>query len=155
MIRLIFAALLVAASTPAMAELHLKPVSPDEPVEYTLNHRLSVESALGAANSLKSILNSFRVLTEKSRGKIAARELKKIGNTARDTQDVGFTNLPRTIEGTLLKQDYTIKKLKYELAQEQSKSGRASATQVAAAKTEYEKSEEAFQKFWNGFGISD
>ena len=149
------AAGLLLCAMSAHAGLDLKPISPDEPADYTFNQRFSVDTALRGAKQLESILASFRKLTEKARRKLDPTTLKEIGNTDGETQTIAFANLPRTIQGTVLKQDYLIKKLQYELALEKSKTGQVTAEKVAETEKEYKKAEEAFQALWNGFRIAD
>ena len=150
-------ALILIASfcAPGEAALNLKSLHPDEPAEYTFNTRFSIENALEVVDKLGPMLVSFRKLTEATRGKLTAKQLKAIGNTEADTQSLGFTNAPRAIKGTLLKQDYLIKKLRFELAVQQSKTDPLAVEKATAAEKEYLEAEKTFQNFWNSFKIAD
>lgn len=150
----LIAALLLGAVLPVHA-LDLKPRHPDEPADYTFNQRFSAESALRTTGYLRSIIESFRTMTRMTKDKLSAKELKEIGNTDWDIQHLGGPNHTNAVDGTILKQDYLIKKLEYELAVERSKSGKDDAAKVAAALKDYRKAEETFQTFWNKFGIAD
>lgn len=139
----------------AHAELDLKPVHPDEPAEYTFNQRFSVENALRTVDFMSSALESFRKLTEQSKSKIPKEQMKKIGNTDWDIQNLGFRNAAGAVKGVLLKQQYQIKKLTYDLALQKSTAKGIDAEELAQAKAEYQRAEKTFQEFWNSFGVSD
>ena len=139
------------AAAPNCSALDLKQLHPDEPADYTFNTRFSVENALRSADQVSSIFNSFRKLTDASRGKLPVKKLKEIGNTDSEMQTLGFTNIPGAIKGTLLKQDYQIKKLRYEALQ----LAKAEPDKLASAQKDFKQAEETFQKYWNSFGISD
>jgi len=81
--------------------------------------------------------------------------LAKIGNTSWEMQNLGFVNHVEVVKGTILKQEYLIKKLTYELAQIKSKSGEMNQRDLSKIKREYENAEKQFQEFWNTFGIAD
>jgi hypothetical protein len=147
--------LLIALAVPAYGETGLKPVHPDESADYTFNERLSVNNSLESLAAVKSALASFRKLTAAATGKIPRERLAEIGNTGWEIQNLGFVNYVETIKGTLLKQDYLIKKLRYELAQQKSKSGEITGKDLLEAKGEFEKAEKQFQGFWNTFGVAD
>lgn len=146
---------IMAISFPAHAELDLKPVHPDESAEETFNQRLSIENALRSLGGIESALKSFAELTQAARGKFSKEKLKAIGNTDADVQTLGFMNWPGTIKGTILKQEYMLKKLNYELAQKKLKLGEINKEELSAAHKEYKKAEENFQAFWDSFGIGD
>src|SRR5210317_199179 len=94
-------------------KIALKPINPDEPVEHTYNTRFSTKNSLRALSSIRDALNSFTKLTKMADGKIPKDSLQKIGNTDWESQVMGFSNWPCSIEGTLLKNDYIIRKLRY------------------------------------------
>ncbi len=146
---------ILAISFPAYAELDLKPVHPDESAEETFNHRFSIQSALQSLDGIESALKSFADLTEAARSKFSKEKLKAIGNTDADVQVLGFMNWPGTIKGTILKQEYMVKKLNYELTQKKLKLGEANNQEVAASQKEFKKAEQNFETFWNSFGIGD
>lgn len=140
---------------PASAEINLKAVSPDEPVDYTYNERFSTKNALNRLGQIRSALYSFREFTEASEKKMPKEILRKVGNTSWERQNLGFMNWPGAIEGTLYKNEYIIKKLQYELLVEKTKSGQLKAPDLANAKKELRQSEQNFQKFWNSFGVGE
>jgi hypothetical protein len=137
------------------AELKLKPVHPDEPVEYTLNQRFSLANALSRLGTIRDYLTSFRGLTEAAKGKIAPRVWKGIGNTDWETQALGFANHPAAIEGALRYQNYLLKKALCELAAAQAQVGRAPAKEVERARRDFAQAEKEFQAFWDALGIAD
>jgi len=155
MLRPLIICSIIAISFPAYGDLNLKPVHPDESAEYTYNERFSSKHALDGLARIKSALDSFRKLTEIAAKKISKETLSKIGNTSWETQNLGLVNSVEAVKGTLLKQEYLIKKLTYELAQTKSKSGEINQRDLLEIKREYEKAEKQFQEFWNSFGIAD
>ena len=155
MLKIIPFILILVFSFPAKADIDLKPISPDEPAEYTYNKRFSTENSLECLNQIRSALESYRKITELSNGKIDKETLKKIGNTGWETQNLGFTNWSGSIEGTLKKNEYIIKKLQYELAAEKFKFGQTKESELKQFKDEYKQAEEKFKQFWNSFGVSD
>lgn len=157
MFRLLVLISLIVLVIPVCAELDLKPVGPDdlEPVEYTYNQRFSLKNALRCLEMTNSALISFEKLTEESKTFISKQNLKEIGNTDWETQNLGLPNCIGAIEGTLRKQEYLIKKLSYELAQEKARSGEINKKQLRNARKEKQQAEKSFQTFWNSFGISD
>jgi len=130
-------------------------VHPDESADYTMNKRFSIKQSLESLAIIESALNSFRKLTEAAAKTIPKEQLAEIGNTGWEMQNLGFINHVQATKGTLLKQDYLIKKLTYELAQKKSKSGEVDQKNLSKIKQEYEKAEREFQKFWKTFGIAD
>ena len=139
----------------ACAELKLSPVHPGEDVEYTLNQRFGVDNALRCLEFVRASLTSFRKLTEESKGKIPDSKLKEIGNTDWETQNLGFQNNPNSIEGTVRRQDYMLKKLEFELAKARQQLGQCPDSELRSRRDAYEKAEKEFQEFWNGFGVVD
>jgi hypothetical protein len=132
-----------------------KAVHPDESADYTMNERLSVRQSLESLAAIESALNSFRKLTEAAAKTMPKEQLAKIGNTGWEMQNLGFVNHVGAVKGTLLKQEYFLKKLSYELAQRKSKSGEMDPKSLLKSKQEYEQAEKEFQQFWKTFGIAD
>jgi len=155
MLRILIICSIIAISFPAYGDLNLKPVHPDESADYTFNERFSSKHSLESLATIKSALDSFRKLTETAANKISKETLGKIGNTSWEMQNLGFVNHVKAVKGTILKQEYLIKKLTYELAQTKSKSGETNQRDLLEIKREYEKAEKQFQEFWNTFGIAD
>lgn len=141
-------------TVPAYGET-LKQVHPDEPAEYTLNERLSTARSLESLATIRSALDSFRKLTGAAARTMTKEKLSEIGNTGWEMQNMGFVNHVEAVRGTLLKQDYLIKKLTYELAQARAKTGEADQKALSESKREYEKAEKRFREFWDAFGVVD
>jgi hypothetical protein len=155
MLRILIICSIIAINIPAYGEVDLKSVNPDESAAYTYNERFSSKHSLESLATIKSALDSFRKLTEIAANKISKETLAKIGNTGWERQNLGFVNHVESIRGTILKQEYLIKKLTYELAQIKSKSGEINQRDLLEIKREYEKAEKQFQEFWNTFSIAD
>jgi len=109
----------------------------------------SVKSALERLEQTETFLESFRKLTNVSRTKVPPDELLKIGNTGSEMQDIGFHNIPLTIEGTLLKQDYLLRQAEYRLAQLQSLGGDISLRELDEKRAAYAGATRNFQYFWD------
>ena len=154
MIRTLIVCSIILITVSAYSET-LKAVHPDEPVDYTFNERLSTGHSLESLAIIRSALESFRKLTEAAVGKIPKKSLAEIGNTGWEMQNLGFVNHAEAVRGTLLKQDYLIKKLTYELAQRRSKSGEIDGKELSKAKREYEQAEKQFMEFWDAYRIAD
>ncbi len=146
---------LISLIAVASAELRLGPIHRDEPAEYTYANRFSLDNALSSLEKVHASLQSFRDLTEAAQEKISKDKLKKIGNTDWETQNLGFPNHTKSIEGTLRKQDYLVKKLQYQLIQEQIKQGTRKREELGAAQKAFEEAEKSFQEFWDGFKVKD
>ncbi len=155
MFRILLVVIVLFTAQTAYAELTLKPIHPDESVEHTLNQRFSLEYSLQNLEQINSSLDSFAKLTEISKNKISKKQLEKIGNTDWEIQNLGFTNWSKTIKGTLLKQEYLIKKLEYEIAKKRLKLGEINKPELIKSEKEYKRVEKAFQTFWNSFFIGD
>lgn len=136
-------------------ELHLRPIHPDETVEQTLKERFSPESALASLHTIKSYLQSFRDLTAAARGKLSAREWKRIGHTDRETQDLAFFNIPPAVEGALRYQNWLLKKALCQLAAMETRAGKSAPRKAEAARQEMERAEKEFQAFWDSQAIAD
>jgi len=130
-------------------------VHPDEPAEYTLNERFSVKQSLNSLASIESALDSFRKLTAAAADTLPREKLAGIGNTDWEMQNLGFVNHVGAVRGTLLKQEYLLNKVTYELAQRKAKSGEMNQKDLLKIRREYEAADRQFQKFWKEFGIAD
>jgi hypothetical protein len=155
MLRALIICSLISISVSAHGELNLKAVHPDEDIDYTYNQRFSAKQSLDSLGFIHSALDSFRQLTETAANKISKDQLEEIGNTGWEMQNLGFPNHVQGVKGTLLKQEYLIHKLKYELAQIKLKTGDINQKEFLEIEVEYNKSEKQFQEFWNSFHISD
>jgi hypothetical protein len=81
--------------------------------------------------------------------------LKEIGNTDWDMQELGFSNNPNILEGTLKRQDYRIKQLQYELVKRRVKEGSTAEKELQEARKALEASQKAFQDFKKNFHRKD
>ena len=147
--------LLVFIALPVVAELKLEDPSRSEPAGHAFNKRFSLETSLDCINKIKRALESFRMLTEKGKGKPSTEELSTIGNMKWETQHLGFHNWVAAVEGTLRKQDYQIKRVEFELAEEKYKAGRIKKEELEEKEINYKKAERDFQAFWDSFSIAD
>lgn len=155
MLRTLIVCSIVAIGVLAYGETALEPVHPDESASYTFHKRFSTDRSLESLSAIQSALDSFRKLTGAAVHSMPKKKLTEIGNTGWEMQNLGFVNHVETVRGTLLKQDYLIKKLTYQLAEGKSKSGEIDEEDLLRTRTEYEKAEQRFRKFWSAFGISD
>ncbi len=134
-------ALIVSGCTPAQEkepiamepsiEEELQQVHPDEDVNYTFNTRFSLNNALDRVGQLKKM------------------------SMPQGEQSMAFTNSVGAIEGTLMKQDYEIKKLDFELAKVLFRDGEITQEQLDQKEAAYNETLNAFKAFWDSFGISD
>lgn len=105
--------------------------------------------ALERLEQMRGFLKSFQDLTRRARGKLAAADLRNAGNTSGEMQSIGFHNIPLVVEGTLLKQDYQLKQLEYELAQLRQARGEVTDRDVERARDAYAAATKRFQVFWD------
>lgn len=113
------------------------------------NYEFSSEVALGRLTQIQSFLASFRQLTMQARIVLPEAQLQSAGNTGAEMQSIGFHNIPLTVEGALLKQDYQLRQAQYELAQLRRDRGDISEEQMERAKTAYQAATRRFQMFWD------
>ncbi|MBE9213295.1 hypothetical protein IQ247_11540 [Plectonema cf. radiosum LEGE 06105] len=138
-----------------MADLPLQKIHSDEPINDTLQQRFSFENSLARVSQIDKALNSFRVLTEKSKPVLESKILSEVANTDWDTQNLGFTNWVGSVEGTLRKQDYQIKKLEYQLAQKQYEDKAISQNILNQKQAAHNKAKKDFQAFIKSFSVAD
>jgi hypothetical protein len=110
----------------------LEPVHPDETVSETYGTRFSLENALTRAN-----------------------QTKELGKSLTGESAMALTNAVGAIKGTLMKQNYEIKKLEFELAKWQLREAQITQEVYDQKKANYEKAAADFVAFWDEFGISD
>jgi hypothetical protein len=151
---LVILTIIALSSSVVIADLNLKPIHPDESSQYTFEKRFSIDNALMSLSKIEESLDSFRDLTDKIRSNKAVN-ISKVENTDWETQNIGFPNMTNAIEGTLLKQDYLINKLQYELIMEQKKTTHISDEEITKKLNKLRESETKFQNFWNSKTISD
>lgn len=121
----------------------------------SLDEVFLLEDALYRANQIGDSLNSFKILTEKTKGKISNKELEEIRNTDWETQYLGFPNWSSTVVGTLIKQDFQIKKLELEKAIRLFDLGEIGYDDLEFRKTEFLNSKEKFQQYLASYRIAD
>jgi len=134
----------------AVGYLNLHKRHPDAregPDEF--NRSYSSDQALERLTQMRSFLASFSQLTERARGKLTATQLDAAGNTSAEMQTIGFHNIPLIVEGTLLKQDYQLRQVQYELVQLKRQRGDVSVQELDQAKGAYEAATKRFQIFWD------
>jgi hypothetical protein len=125
---------------------------PDNPA---LNEVFIFEDSLVRMRQIKEALNSFKKLTEQSKNKLNQDALENIGNTSWEIQYLGFHNWAGTVEGTLRKQYYLIKKLELDLATRQYAAGEINVEEFREKETAYLQTKDDFQQFIDEFSIAD
>ncbi|MBD2040795.1 hypothetical protein [Microcoleus sp. FACHB-672] len=139
-----------SSSNPVKQSVH-----PDEPIDDTLNQRFTFENSLTRTQQIKEALESFRQLTDTSKAKLGKSAIATVKNTDPETQTLGFYNWVGSVEGTLIKQNYQLKKLEFELAQKQYQDKEISQTELDKKSADYRKAEQEFQTFLKSFTIAD
>ena len=109
----------------------------------------SADLALQRLTQMESFLTSFRDLTKRVRSTLGRVELNTIGNTSAEIQSIGFHNIPLVVEGTLLKQDYQLKQVDYEIAQLKRARGDITAEDLDRAGGTYTRATKRLQVFWD------
>lgn len=122
------------------------PDASDGPTEFSTEY--SSGSALQRLDQVRGFLISFKQLTARARGRLTVADLRDAGNTSGEMQSIGFQNIPLVVEGTLLKQDYLLKQLEYELVQLQRARGEVVDQEVERARDAYAAATRRFQLFW-------
>ncbi|MFZ5643841.1 MAG: GerMN domain-containing protein [Bacillota bacterium] len=125
------------------------------PEQNVLENRFSLANAETRISQVDQALKSFRLLTEKSKGKITGEELQKIGNTGWEAQNLGFPNWVGDVRGTLKNQDYQVKKLDYELAKRMYQAGEIKKEELDRKEAAFNKSKADLQAFVDSFTIAD
>jgi hypothetical protein len=123
------------------------PDAADGPTEFATGY--SPTTALQRLDQLRGFLNSFKQLTARARGPLTAADLRAAGNTSAEIQSIGFHNIPLVVEGTLLKQDYQLKQVAYELARLRHFRGEVAEQDVERARVAYAEATKQFQVFWD------
>jgi hypothetical protein len=116
---------------------------------YRVCSDYSSDYALSRLSQLRDFLGSFKQLTARVRGRLTAAELGAVGNTDVEMQSIGFHNIPLTVEGTLIKQDYQLKQAYYELARIKRERGDGTDEDVDRATEAYREAARRFQVFWD------
>jgi hypothetical protein len=123
------------------------PDAADGPTEFATEY--SVSPALQRLDQLRGFLNSFKRLTARARGRLTAADLRAAENTSGEMQSIGFHNIPLVVEGTLLKQEYQLKQVEYELARLRHLRGEGAEQDVERARGAYVEATKRFQVFWD------
>lgn len=134
----------------ALGYLNLHKRHPDGaegPEEFRQSY--SSDEALRRLDQVREALESFAKLTEKTRRSLSESELREIGNTGGDMQTIGFHNLPILIEGTILKQEYQLNQLRYQVAQLQRERSEITAEELDRVRLAYRDATKALQVFWD------
>lgn len=124
-------------------------------VNHVDNERFTLGYALTGVQNINEWLNSFRALTILTDERTTLEEKRQVGNLGTDMQTIGFSNWVKSVEGTLRKQDYDIRRLEYELAQERYAAGKVSQAEVAEKDRRYQEAEGNLQDFLAKFHIAD
>jgi hypothetical protein len=123
------------------------PDGAEGPEEF--NSAYAPDVALQSLTRIQNYLVSFRRLTDRVRSSLNEVELRAIGNTSGDTQTIGFQNIPLSVEGTILKQNYQLRQAQYELAQLRRTRGDISVQDLNRARSAYAQATKRFQVFWD------
>jgi hypothetical protein len=121
----------------------------------TIEEAFSFDESLYRIEQIRESLDSFRILTEKSRGKLSDEIFEEVGNTDWEMQNLGFRNVPNIVEGTLRMQDYKVKRLEFCLAIEKYEKGELTKEEAEKAQNIYENAKAAMQEFLNSYTITD
>jgi hypothetical protein len=132
-----------------------EPIHPDEPLSDTQHQRFSLDNSITRVEQVAAALDSFRQLTDTSKTALGEGAIATVENTDWETQNLGFHNWMGAIEGTLWYQNYTIKKLEYELARKQFEDGEISKTELERKASTYDRATQDLQAFLNSFSIVD
>ena len=135
--------------------LSLSPISPDEPVDYTLNQRFSRKNALDRTTQISNALSSFQQLTLKAQPVLGDAAIREVDNTSQEIQSIAFPNWVGAVEGTIRKQDYQIKKLEFELAQKKYEDGEIDRATLDTKSEHYQLTKQEFQTFWESLTVID
>ncbi|MBP2626107.1 MAG: hypothetical protein H6Q68_818 [Firmicutes bacterium] len=127
----------------------------EQSIEKLDNNRFSLSNALTGVQYINDWLKSFRDLTKLASDRVSPEEKQQIGNLGVEMQALGFYNWPKTVEGTLRKQEYEICKLEYELAIERNATGKVSKEEVAEKEKRYQETKSDIQNFLAKFHVAD
>jgi len=120
-----------------------------------LEERFTAKEAAYRTGQINDALKSFRLLTEKAEGKISKEEMDALENTSWEIQYLGFHNWTNTVLGTLLLQDYEIKKLELQLAEKQLQAGEIDKSTWELKELDYKEAKNKVQQFLDSYTIAD
>ncbi|MBA3641551.1 MAG: hypothetical protein H0W53_20225 [Acidobacteria bacterium] len=123
------------------------PDGADGPTEFATDY--APGAALQRLDQMRGFLASFKQLSAQVRSRLSEAELRRAGNSSGEMQSIGFHNIPLIVEGTLLKQDYQLRQVEYELAQLRHLRGEATEQAVDRARRAYAEATKRFQAFWD------
>jgi len=162
--RILFIVVLIGGAS-TCEELTLPEYCNEQYPDDDFEKRFEYKESMSRLGQIESALWSFRDLTEQllNHNEIVVKEgesdlkhgIKEIENTSWETQNLGFPNWITAVEGTLRRQDYTIKKLQYEL--EKSKVGSADSEneRLTLLHKEYKDAEAELKQFLENVTIAD
>lgn len=127
--------------------------------EQAMARQFTTKYALKWLEQVAQGLYAFVELTEtvKAERNIAlADPIPGVPSTGWERQNLGFSNMIITIEGTLIRNAYDIARLEYELARARHESGQATAEEVEAAMDAHREARVALERFWtNRYFVAD
>ncbi|MEN6625352.1 MAG: hypothetical protein ABFD69_03885 [Candidatus Sumerlaeia bacterium] len=147
--------LLFCSSSFAFDPASLPARCPDEPTTYTYYRRFSFESAMESVRYVAGWLDKFRVTVDDLEKRLPPKEFADMKLPGWEYRYLAFGNRAMALEGTLLKQNYEIKKLEYELALERFNQKKVSAGELDLKKNALDKAEQDFLKYWNQLSFAD
>ena len=121
----------------------------------SIEEAFSLEQSLYRLGQVREGLDSFKKLTELSKAKLPKDILEQAGNTGWEIQALGFYNWANTIEGTLVIQNYQIKKLEFALAAEKYEKGEVTKEDAEQTRKTYENARKELQEFLDSYSIAD
>ena len=124
-------------------------------VDNLNNDRFTFSNAVTGIQYINDWLKSFHELTKLTTDRVSPEEKQQVGNLGIEMQTIGFYNWVKSVEGTLCKQEYEIRKLEYELALERNTSGKVSQAEVDEKEISYQKARITMQNFITKFHIAD
>lgn len=141
-------------------EYHIRPA-----MEYGVEKGLTMPRARESLERMRKALASFSILTDQvlfserftddQSESYTGSGIKDINFTDWETRHLGFANWPRLVEGTLIKQDYLIKKLTYALEQAKSDPEMDEPSQLRKLRDEYETALVTLNNFLEDFQYVD
>lgn len=148
---MLFLSLLLMASSSCWGlDLDKLPAHPaDEATSCSWRQRLTLKNALDYTREVKSWLTKFDELAETLPEEMPAEKIKKMNLPKWVTHALEFYNATIVIQGTLLRQNYEIKRLEYELAQERAKHQKDGVSEVNEKKKALAQAEADFMKYWD------
>ena len=119
------------------------------------DERFTYSESLKNVQKIDGWLKSFRDLTNLTGGSISPEDKLKVGNLGWEMQNIGFYNVVKSVEGTLRKQNYDIRRLEYALALERQAAGKISQAEVDVKEKEYQEAKDDVRAFLDKFHIAD